>query len=69
VWVRKYDGGWKGTKDDVSKLDAAGWYRVAQSEVVFTEEIGEIVEENKKESQSAAVQVTGSMLQVRFFQE
>ena len=69
MWVRECDGRREGTKNDVSKLDTAGWYHVAKSEVIFAEELGKIVEENQKESQSAAIQIPGSMLQVRLFQK
>jgi hypothetical protein len=31
----------------VAKLDASGWNGVAESEVVFTQEFGEIMKENK----------------------
>jgi hypothetical protein len=60
--VREYDGGRESTKDDISKLDATGGYCVAQSEIIFTQKLREIVEENKEKSQSTAIQVSGSML-------
>jgi hypothetical protein len=62
MWVRKCNGGREGAKDDVSQLNATGWYCIAKSEVIFAQELGKIVEENKEESQSAAIQVPGSML-------
>jgi hypothetical protein len=66
MWIREYDGRGKGAKNNVSELNATRWDGITKSEVIFTKELWEIVEKDEKKSQSAAIQISGSVLQVRF---
>jgi hypothetical protein len=69
VGIRKRDGTWESTEDDVAKLYTAGRYRITQGEVVFAEEFGEVVQEDKEQSKGSTVQITRRKLEVCVHQE
>lgn len=66
-----WEGGvkWVGTKDDVAELNATGRDDVTKREIILAQEVGEVVKQNKENTESPSVQVTGCRLQVCDFQE
>ena len=67
--VREDNGKRERADDDVAELDAAGRDDIAKTKVVFAEELGEIVKEDKKQAESASVEVASGELEVRFLEE
>jgi hypothetical protein len=60
--VRKDKSRGESAEDDVSELDTTRRDYVTKSEVVFAQELWEIVEKDQKKSKGATIQVSGSKL-------
>lgn len=67
--VGEDEGGREGAEDDVSELDAVRGDDVAEREVVFAEEFGEVVKQNKKKTEGSAVEVARGCLEFGGLQE
>jgi hypothetical protein len=67
--VRKDDRHRERAEDDVAKLDATRRNGIAETKVVFTKELWEIMKKDKEESEGAAIQITRCELEISFFQE
>lgn len=67
--VREHDCGRESTEDDVSELDATRRDRVAEREVVLTEEVREIVEDDQEQAKDSTVEVSFGLPEVSVFQE
>lgn len=67
--VGKDDAGRVCAEDDVAELDATWGDDVAKGEVVFAEELGEVMKEDEEEAESAPVQITAGGLEVCGFEE
>lgn len=51
--VRKPHVAWKGTEDEVAKLDAVGWDNITEAIMVITQELWEIMQQDQKDPQCA----------------
>ena len=58
-----------GAKDDVTELDAMGWNDVAKREIILAKEVGEVVKQDKEDTEGSPIQVTGCRTEIRGFQE
>ena len=58
-----------GAKDDIAELNAAGRNDVTKREIIFTQEVGEVMKQNKENAEGPSVQVTGCGFEVCSFQE
>ena len=67
VW--KDQSGGEGTKDNVPELDTARGNSVTQSEVVFTQEVWEIVKNDQEQAKNAAIELPFGLPQISFLQE
>jgi hypothetical protein len=67
IWEGGVEG--VGAKDDVAELNATGRNDVTKGEIILAQEVGEVMKQNKENTESPSVQVTGCRLEVRGFQE
>mmetsp|Transcript_29531 Transcript_29531/g.65382 ORF Transcript_29531/g.65382 Transcript_29531/m.65382 type:complete len:496 (-) Transcript_29531:1158-2645(-) len=56
---------WESRQDEVAHLDAGCGDGIAQRDVVLTQELGEVVQQNQQQPQSALVQLAHAVRQVR----
>ena len=54
--VREPHVAWKGTEDEVAKLDAVGWDNITEAVMVVTQELWEVMQQNQEHSQCALKQ-------------
>ena len=62
--IGEHDVGREGAKDDVAELDAPLRDDIAEGEVILAQEFGEVVEEDKEETERSSVEISGGWLEV-----
>jgi len=55
VGIREYECAGESAQDDVTELDAAGRDSITQSEIIFTQEFGEVMQEDKEKAKRSPV--------------
>jgi hypothetical protein len=63
--VRQAHVAWEGREDQVPHLDARRGDDITETEVVFTEELGEVMEEDEEDPEGALVQQPDCLGQLR----
>lgn len=69
VRIGEVDGRREGAEDYVAELDAGGGYSITESEVVFAEEFGEVVEEDQEKAEGTTIEIARALSQVGILQE